>query len=361
MASVSRSHRYPRGFYAFISTQFLGAFNDNAFKMMLVLLALAAAGEGNGEADIHIATISAVFTLPFLLFASWAGTLSDRAAKHKVMFAAKVIEIIVMLLALAGLLFKIYPLLLFCLFLMGTQSTLFGPAKYGILPEVLPNRDLSRGNGVLAAATFAAILLGTGFGGQIYGWSESAPLLGGLCFIAVAVAGAVCAVFIPHTSAAAPGKKLSVNPFAGVWGTIRRHWRDPNLAAPIWGVAAFWTMAIFLYMTLLLYAGSLVGIYVGAIGTALVKELYIRLVTSILILLCCVSRVLAVPAYLKTLDLMQLSPATARWLEIGSKIFLFGSGIVATSLIIFFTFRAHFRNRKLARQYHMPEARAEST
>jgi uncharacterized membrane protein YfcA len=142
----------------------------------------------------------------------------------------------------------------------------------------------------------------------------------------------------------AAGSELFLAMFMGAWGAFN------------YALGGF----VDLRLVLLLYAGSLIGIYVGAIGTALVKELYIRLVTAILILLCCVSRVLAVPAYLKILDLVHLSEATARWLEIGSKIFLFGSGIVATSLIIFFTFRAHFRNQKLTQRYHLIGTQAES-
>jgi uncharacterized membrane protein YfcA len=140
----------------------------------------------------------------------------------------------------------------------------------------------------------------------------------------------------------AAGSELFLAMFMGAWGAFN------------YALGGF----VDLRLTLLLYAGSLVGIYVGAIGTALVKELYIRLVTAILILLCCVSRMLAVPSYLKDLELMQLSDMSAKWLEIGSKIFLFGSGIIATALIIFFTFRAHFQNERVVRQYRMPEVGA---
>ncbi len=103
-----------------------------------------------------------------------------------------------------------------------------------------------------------------------------------------------------------------------------------------------------LRLTLLLYAGSLTGIYFGAIGTHLVKELYIRMVTAILILLCVVSRVLAVPEYLQQLSIINLGEGFASLFEIGSKIFLFGSGIIATFLILFWTFRAKSKEKKAA-------------
>jgi len=141
----------------------------------------------------------------------------------------------------------------------------------------------------------------------------------------------------------AAGSELFLAMFMGAWGAFN------------YALGGF----VDLRLVLLLYAGSLLGIYVGAIGTALVKELYIRLVTAILILLCCVSRLLAVPAYLQDMNYMHFSDTAGQWLEIGSKFFLFGSGIIATAVIIFLTFRAHFQNEKLTKGYRMREVRAE--
>ena len=141
----------------------------------------------------------------------------------------------------------------------------------------------------------------------------------------------------------AAGSELFLAMFMGAWGAFN------------YALGGF----VDLRLVLLLYAGSLVGIFVGAIGTALVKELYIRLVTAILILLCCVSRLLAVPTYLKEMNYLHFSDMAGQWLEIGSKFFLFGSGIIATALIIFFTFRAHFQNEKLTKRYRIPETGVE--
>ncbi len=106
-----------------------------------------------------------------------------------------------------------------------------------------------------------------------------------------------------------------------------------------------------LRLTLLLYAGSLVGIFFGAVGTKLVKELYIRLVTAILILLCVVSRALALPKYLLKLQWITMSQHSANLFELGSKFVLFGSGVIATSIILYLVFRAYFQERSLYRQY----------
>lgn len=138
----------------------------------------------------------------------------------------------------------------------------------------------------------------------------------------------------------AAGTELFLAMFMGAWGAFN------------YALAGF----VDLRLTLLLYAGSLVGIYFGAIGTHLVKELYIRLVTAILILLCCVSRALAIPAYLKDLDLMQVGDQAMMYFGIGSKIFLFGSGIVATALILYWTLKGHLQKQRLFKQYQISEA-----
>ena len=138
----------------------------------------------------------------------------------------------------------------------------------------------------------------------------------------------------------AAGTELFLAMFMGAWGAFN------------YALAGF----VDLRLTLLLYAGSLVGIYFGAIGTHLVKELYIRLVTAILILLCCVSRGLAIPEYLSKLDWVHLNHQAMSFCEIGSKIFLFGSGIVATFLIFYWTFKGHLQKQRLFKQYQISEA-----
>ncbi|HBH61572.1 MAG TPA: sulfite exporter TauE/SafE family protein [Nitrospiraceae bacterium] len=128
----------------------------------------------------------------------------------------------------------------------------------------------------------------------------------------------------------AAGTELFLAMFMGAWGAFN------------YGLQGY----VDLRLTLLLYAGSLMGIYFGAVGTKLVKELYIRMVTAILILLCVVSRALAIPGYCKNLNLIDISKENIEMLEMGSKFFLFGSGIVATFLVLFWTFSAKAKEKK---------------
>lgn len=151
-----------RSFWGMVFTQFLGAFNDNLFKQLMLLLALVVAA-----VDLQgIATV--IFALPFILFSGFAGYLSDKYSKRPIIILSKVAEILVMLLGLAAFIAygaTGYIGLLVVMFLMGTQSAFFGPGKYGILPEMLRPSDLPRANGMILMTTFFAIILGTASAG----------------------------------------------------------------------------------------------------------------------------------------------------------------------------------------------------
>jgi MFS family permease len=151
-------------FWGMTSTQFLGAFNDNLFKQIMLLLSLKAGGwDLQGPAMI-------VFALPFILCSGYAGYLSDRFAKRPIIILSKAAEIVVMALGLIGFLyFDTFGLigLMTVLLLMALQSTFFGPGKYGILPEMLRKRDLPRANGWIVMTTFLAIIFGTACAGLL--------------------------------------------------------------------------------------------------------------------------------------------------------------------------------------------------
>ena len=152
------------GFQAFLWTQFLGAFNDNVFKIIVSLVAVEMAAE-KGK---WLAIAGAVFVLPFLLFAGWSGQMADRFSKSKVLISTKAFEILFMLVGIVALTSGRIEYLLVVLFLLALQANFFSPAKYGILPEILPESDLPRANGLLEMTTFAAIVLGASIGTSMY-------------------------------------------------------------------------------------------------------------------------------------------------------------------------------------------------
>ena len=157
-----------RAFAGMTATQFLGAFNDNLFKQLVLLICLDYAAASKLEGDPFQPWAQGLFALPFVLFSGFAGWLSDRNSKRTIVVLCKVAEIAVMAAGLFvfimfasgnrdGLLFG----LLAVLFFMGAQSAFFGPSKYGILPELFRAGDLPAANGIVQMTTFLAIIGGT--------------------------------------------------------------------------------------------------------------------------------------------------------------------------------------------------------
>lgn len=240
-------------FWGMVVTQFLGAFNDNLFKQLMLLLAVGyvAAGDLQGLA-------TALFALPFVLLSGLAGFLADRYSKRPIIVLAKVAEIGVMLLGLAA--FLAFPWtgfngLLFALFLMGTQSTFFGPGKYGILPEMLRQSDLPRANGIILMTTFLAIIFGTAAAGalltSIVPEGEEATLaraasrlwIGSAVCVVIAMVGAACSLLIRRTPVAQPGLAFSWSAMGVPHASRQMLGRDRPLLLALLASCMFWLVA----------------------------------------------------------------------------------------------------------------------
>ena len=145
-----------RGFWSLFVTQFQGAFSDNVLKNLVVFMMI---GMNLSLSEKHKIgeSVGALFALPFILFSMTGGFLADRFSKRTITVGVKVFEIVVMSIVLVGLVWQRLPLLLATVFLMGTHSAFFGPSKYGLLPELLPEKRLSWGNGLLELGTFMAV------------------------------------------------------------------------------------------------------------------------------------------------------------------------------------------------------------
>ncbi len=206
-------------FLAMASTYALGVFNDNFFKQAACLMALA---EGRGKFQGYA---SALFTVPFILFAAPAGWLSDRFSKRNVVIACKGLEVLAMLCGALGIVTGNYSLILVMVALMGVHSTLFSPALNGSIPELYPEAYVLRANSLLKMATTAAILLGLFAAGAALGQPGSAapgvPLgraIVGVSVLGVAGLGLLASFAIPRRPAAAPGSPF---PWWGPLDTLR--------------------------------------------------------------------------------------------------------------------------------------------
>jgi acyl-[acyl-carrier-protein]-phospholipid O-acyltransferase/long-chain-fatty-acid--[acyl-carrier-protein] ligase len=171
---MNASFCWKRGFWSLMATQFQNAFSDNALKNLVILLVLSKP-MSQEQRDTSVMLAGALFALPFILLSMLGGWLADRFPKNQVISCIKAAEIFIMLFAAGALFLGNLPMELFAIFLMGSHSALFGPSKYGSLPELLPFERLSWGNGILELLTFLGIISGTLAGGLFAGWFKEAP------------------------------------------------------------------------------------------------------------------------------------------------------------------------------------------
>jgi acyl-[acyl-carrier-protein]-phospholipid O-acyltransferase / long-chain-fatty-acid--[acyl-carrier-protein] ligase len=241
-----------RGFQSFLWTQFLGAFNDNVYKIIVSVIGLSLAKQGVGSAK-YLSLASAVFVLPYLLFSGWAGQLADRFSKATVLKVTKAFEMLFMAAATLAITQQSMEAMLLVLFLVATQATFFGPAKYGILPEILPESQLSRANGLLELTTFIAIVAGTSVGAQLFQHWRLQPQRMGFTLIALAVIGSLCSLGITKTRPAAAAQPFRWNPFYEIWQGTQRLREQATMRWTVLGISYFWALGGLMMSALLLY------------------------------------------------------------------------------------------------------------
>ncbi|MDH4183194.1 MAG: MFS transporter, partial [Nitrospinota bacterium] len=248
-----------RRFFPLFLTQFLGAFNDNLFKNALVIMIMYASLEAWGlSSGALVAAAGGIFILPFFLFSATAGQLADKYEKSAIIRLVKLWEILLMLLAALGFMWMDTGLLLAVLFLMGTQSTFFGPIKYGILPDHLEREELIAGNALVEAATFVAILLGTIAGGLLIA-AEGGRATVAVAVVAVALAGFGASLFIPKAPAPAPNLAIGWNILAESWRIIGFSRATRPVFLSILGVSWFWLIGAIFLSIMPVYAKQTLG------------------------------------------------------------------------------------------------------
>lgn len=267
--SEHEKHDY-RGFWALIIAQFQAAFNDNAYKLLLTLLAMDTLTDPKQQKDATSA-MAALFILPFLFFSMYGGQCADRFSKRSIAMITKLSEIGIMGLGIwamhtGNLWFGSGVLLL-----LGTHSAFFGPAKYGIIPELVPEKKLSWANGILELSTFLAIIGGTGVGTALYGMCKGflyAPVIG---MLALSVCGAWVAVYITKVPAAAPERPLRANFISDVWRNLMYARQDRVLWLAVLGNTYFWFIASVVYLNVYAYGPHVLHLKTEQLGYLLVS------------------------------------------------------------------------------------------
>lgn len=248
----------PQAFRWLNITQFLGALNDNLFKLLLVFLIIDL--QGLEAAGRVAATAGLIFVLPFLLFSAAAGRLVDRFSKSRLIRHTKLLELVIMTGGMFAFAAGSVTGLYLCLLLMALQSTLFSPAKYGIVPELVEADRLSGANGSLEALTYLAIIGGTalapllpGLTGGRYGWAA------GVCVL-VAVAGLIASYRIPQTPAAGTRRQGSLLVIPDLVKALRFARQDGFLLLAVLGSAWFMLLGAFFQLNLIPYGIEVLGL-----------------------------------------------------------------------------------------------------
>ncbi|WP_363350678.1 acyl-[ACP]--phospholipid O-acyltransferase [Methylocystis echinoides] len=237
---MSQSLLATRRFAPLFWRQFFAAFNDNFLKNALVLLILAKFGGSEGASLVTLA--GAIFIAPFFLLSGLAGEMADKFDKARIARALSLAEIGVASISAAGFYFENVPTLFAALLLFGVTGALFGPVKYGILPDHLTREELPAGNALVESATFFAILTGTIAGGLAMQTHDER--LGAVGFVGgvmgVALAAYAAAWFIPSTPRGAADLKIDANIVRSTFRLLKALRAAPQLKRLTTVTSLFW-------------------------------------------------------------------------------------------------------------------------
>ena len=244
--------RWRLGFWSLIVTQFQGAFNDNGLKFLVIYLIVERNFPSNVR-DRFILLVGALFAIPFIVFSLTGGYFADRYSKRSVTIGTKLFEIVVGLFAIAALASGNLTMEAISVFLISTQGALFGPSKYGLLPELLPENKLSWGNGVIELGTFLASITAVMFAGFLADTFRGRHIWSGVVFLGLTMIGLTTSFAISRVPAADPARKFRANPFGDLAEQLRVIAKDHVLAWAVVGNTYLWFLAALLQFVIVVY------------------------------------------------------------------------------------------------------------
>jgi acyl-[acyl-carrier-protein]-phospholipid O-acyltransferase / long-chain-fatty-acid--[acyl-carrier-protein] ligase len=233
-------------------TQFFGALNDHIFKMFIIFALINIKGIEHSNSITALA--GAVFVIPFLLFSIQSGILADRHSKRNIVIATKALELCIMIIGMIAFIFQHETMLYFTLFLMATQSTIFGPSKYGIIAEMVPEESLLKANSIIAMFTYIAVIAGTFFASLITDLMAKNFARASIFCILIAQTGLLTSFGVKKTGAEKTKKKGHIFFFVDVVRTLKESLQVENLSLCIYGSAFFLFVGAFAQMMIIPYA-----------------------------------------------------------------------------------------------------------
>jgi acyl-[acyl-carrier-protein]-phospholipid O-acyltransferase / long-chain-fatty-acid--[acyl-carrier-protein] ligase len=274
---VLMRRRYTRkkkiGSFTYLNiTQFLGALNDNIYKLLIVFFLIDM--QGVEKSPLILSKAGAIFVVPFLLFSNTAGKLADRFSKRNIIVFSKVFEAVVMFAGFLAFATKSETGAYVTLFLMALQSAIFSPSKYGIVPELVSFDKISRANGLLTSFTFLAIIIGTFLASFIVDMSSRNFVFAGVFCTIVAVVGMFASFRIEYTPPMGHKKKANPFFFYEIYRTIMRSRQENRLFCAILGSSFFLFVAAYIQLNIIPFG-------IEALNLSDVKGGYLFLLTAV--------------------------------------------------------------------------------
>ncbi|HEX5426173.1 MAG TPA: MFS transporter [Candidatus Acidoferrales bacterium] len=247
------------GFWSLIATQFQTAFNDNALKFLVIYILVALAFSPRTQ-NLLVFVVGAMFALPFIFFSMAGGFLADRFSKRSATIGTKSLEFGVMAFAIVAL--ALHNLAMECasVFLISSEAALFGPSKYGLLPELLPEKKLSWGNGIIELGTFVASIAGTMAAGFLAVHYHGREAVAGFFLLAFTCVGFLTSFGISRVPAADPAKKFRANPLGDLWTQLKMIRQDRVLTWAVLGNTYLFFLAALLQLTIILYGHNILHV-----------------------------------------------------------------------------------------------------
>ncbi len=234
------------------ATQFLGALNDNIYKLLTVYFLVSVQGIENSP--IILATTGAVFVIPFLFFSASSGILADRFSKRNIIVLTKIFELVIMSLAVLCFATESIWGAYSILFLLATQSAVFGPSKYGIIPELVTTERISKANGIMSSFTFLAIICGTFFASFLIDITDRNFILASLFCTLVALVGMITSFCIEYTPPSGSNQRFNIFFLGEIYSSLKIAQQNPSLLAAIFGSAFFLFLGSFVQLNMIPFA-----------------------------------------------------------------------------------------------------------
>jgi len=248
-----------RGFWSLIVTQFQTGFNDNGLKYLVIYLIIGM-NLPQARRDSLVPIVGALFAIPFILFSMTGGYFADRYSKRSVTIGTKFLEIGVMAFFIVGLAMRSLPMECAGVFLISTEGALFGPSKYGLLPELLPEKRLSWGNGIMEFGTFLAGIGGTIAAGELAQRYHNREIIAGFLLLACSLIGLITSLGISRIPAADPKKKFRRNPLGDFAAQMKTIVADRILGWAVLGNTYLFFLAALLQLGIVIYGHDVLRI-----------------------------------------------------------------------------------------------------